>query len=291
MQGTQATGLICAALAAICFGAIPTLAGVAYTYGVNPITVIVFRAFVGLLGGLILTVSLKRTLVVPREAWPAVLGTSFGLFLISFCYMYGVSLIPVSLAVLILYTFPFMIVLSDMVINRRRPSLSVAGAVIVAFAGLGLALGPSIAELDWRGVALMLAAAVGAVLSMMFGARASRHIGIIRLTVWTHIIAAPAFLLTVPLLGGIALPEAEPGWWSLATIGVFYMAAVLFLFAAISFADPVPASIILYFEPLVAIATAAILLGERLTGLQYLGAALVIVAVLSVTRQTSAVNP
>jgi len=291
MQGTQTTGLICAALAAACFGSIPPLAGVAYANGVNPITVIAFRAGMGLAGGLLLTVLLKRSFTVPKAAWPAVLGTTLGLFLISFCYMYAISLIPVSLAVLVLYTFPFMILISDSVINRRRPGLPLIMAIVVAFSGLSLALGTTLAELDWRGVALMLVAAIGAVLSMMFGARAGRHIGIIRLTVWTHMIAVPAFLVAVPQFGGFALPQADPGWWSLAAIGVFYIAAVLALFAAVSIADPVPAAIILHLEPLVTIAAAMFLLSESLTGTQYLGAALIIVAVLSVTRQTSAVKP
>lgn len=65
----------------------------------------------------------------------------------------------------------------------------------------------------------------------------------------------------------------------------FYCVAIVSMFTAVKWIGPVKTSLMMCVEPLVAISFAIVLLGERLTMQQLIGAALVIVAVVAVQRQ------
>ncbi len=86
--------------------------------------------------------------------------------------------------------------------------------------------------------------------------------------------------MVLPILGGLVLPETGAGWLGLGGLCVFYVGAILSMFAALRAAGAVPTSLIFNLEPLVAIVAAAILLGERLMPVQMVGVALVIGALM-----------
>ena len=86
------------------------------------------------------------------------------------------------------------------------------------------------------------------------------------------------------LAGGVALPATEVGWLGFAGAALCYVVAVMTQFAALSRADPTRAALIYNLEPLVSIGLAALLLGERLSGQQLLGAGLVLAALALSTR-------
>ena len=77
-------------------------------------------------------------------------------------------------------------------------------------------------------------------------------------------------------------PRSGPGWATLTTSTGFYVLATILLFTAVKMIGPLRTAIIDNSAPVWAILLAALLLHERLSGVQLFGGALVIGAVLLV---------
>ena len=103
---------------------------------------------------------------------------------------------------------------------------------------------------------------------------------------YSNLVGAGTIPLFLPILGGFVLPETGAGWLGMGGLCVFYVAAMLSMFAALHAAGAVRSSLIFNLEPVVAIVAAALLLGERLMPVQMGGVALVIGALMlaSLTR-------
>lgn len=280
-------GLLFAFLAAASYSFSITAAGVAIAAGSDPVTVVALRAGIGLPGALVMVWWMKPTLRVERSAYTAVLFVAMGILMVNYGYMGAIPYIPVSLAVLIFFTFPLIVLLLSSLLARTVPPLASLAACALAFLGLALALGPSFATLDWRGVPLAGMAAAGATLTFFFGAKAARRMSIAGLTLHTHLLVVPAVVAVMMATGGVNPPELERGWWGIGLTGIGYLCGMIFQFLSVRLAEPAPSAMVFNTEPLITIALAALVLGERLSLLQYLGGLAVIGAVLVAARQTA----
>ena len=264
-------------VAACSFGFITTLSRLAYDAGGTPVTQVFLRfiAFVAIVGPLM--AALGRPIRLPRSGLAASLGIAVLMLMMSAGYLFSVAYIPVSLAAMIFYTFPLMVGLLSAA-TRREPVTAVKiVALIGAFGGLALALGPSFASLDPRGVALALAAAVGVTLTTLYGVRAmGRHDGL-AFNFWTNVwmlVVATSFVLTQ---GGLAWPGTVVGGAAAIVGTLLYVVAFIAWFAALRLIAPTYGAVMLNVEPVVSILAATLLLGERLGALQIAGVALVLI--------------
>ena len=269
--------------AAASFGLITVLARLSYDGGGTPAMVNLFRlSFAVLAAGGLLAV-IRFPLRVPTSALPAIVGVSVSLFAGSFCYFYAVVYIPVSLFALIFYTYPFMVAVYTSIAGRTPLGP-------MRWMALAVALSPSSGDLDWRGIALSLGAAVFITSLFAFSARALRHVDVIPLTFWSNLGTVLLVGAAVPFLGGYALPTSQVGWAGMLGASACYMFAVLCQFSAIGWAGPARTAIYFNLEPIVTMAAAALLLGESLLPLQYVGALLVIAA-LTLAARADLVRP
>ena len=270
--------------AAASFGLITVLARFSYDGGGTPAMVNLFRlSFAVLAAGGILAL-MGISLRVPRPALPAIIGVSVSIFGASICYFSAVIYIPVSLFVLIFYTYPFMVAGYTSITERTPLGPLRWMALAVAFAGLAIALAPSSENLDWRGIVLSLGAAVFVTSLFAFSTRALDHVDVIPLSFWSNLGGALLALAVVPFLGGFTLPTNQVGWAGTLGASACYMFAVLCEFSAIRWAGPARTALYFNLEPIVTMAAAALLLGESLLSLQYFGASLVIAALALAAR-------
>lgn len=279
-----ARGSFMALGAAASFGLITVLARLSYDGGGTPAMVNLFRLSFAVLAAGALLVLLRIPLRVPRPALPALIGVSVSLFVASICYFYAVVYIPVSLFVLIFYTYPFMVAGYTSIAGRAPLGPARWIALAVAFVGLAIALSPSSENLDWRGIALSLGAAVFITSLFAFSTRALCHVGVIPLVFWSNLGAVLLVGAAVPFLGGFTLPTSQEGWTGTLGASACYMFAVLCEFSAIRWAGPARTALYFNLEPVVTMAAAALLLGESLLLLQYVGALLVIAALVLAAR-------
>ncbi len=275
----RALGVALVVCAAICFGVAPSFARLAYQGGVDVLTLVTLRCAVS---ALVIFAGLR---LMRRPTRPAS-GTrrrhlALGITMVasSYGYLGAISTIPVGLAVLILYTFPLLVGLISRFTGGRPLTPLRLGAVIVAFLGLALAVGVSFETLDPRGIALALLAAVAISIQITWGAGLIRRSSPVMVTFHMMISASVMLGVALALAGGPVFPDGADGW--LATIGVVtaFLVAMLCLFAGLGQIGPVPAALVANLEPLVALGTAFVILGETLGPLQLVGAAMVLSAV------------
>ena len=218
----------------------------------------------------------------------ALLGLCSGF--LAACYLSALSYVPVAMAVTVFYTFPLILILAAPLSGGGRITGWRMAAFAVAFAGICLAVGPSFAALDWRGLALAFAAAFAS--AAMFTITATLKQDRLTLLFWVQI-AALTILLPTAFLSGVAGPERiAPVWLAVAiAAGGFYVGMTCQMAAAPHLA-PATVGLLFLIEPVVAIIAAALLLGEALGPVQAAGVALVLAGLaLDVWRQSRPVAP
>jgi drug/metabolite transporter (DMT)-like permease len=273
-----------AAGAAASFGVITTIARIAYDHGASPAAVMELRFLAAALVMALIAGLSGRSFALPRRLWPRAIGVALGNFGVTLGYLFSVAYIPVSLAALIFYTYPLMVAAAVPFMERSRLGALAAIAFLLAFAGLALALGPPLAELDWRGVAWALLAAASAVLLFLLSPRLMAECDSVVVSCQVNLFATVLLVPPVLLMGGFALPAAATGWAAIAGASAFHIAGTLAMFAAFRLTGAARAALVFNVEPLVAIAAAAALLGESLTLVQLAGVAMVMAALMLATR-------
>lgn len=171
------------------------------------------------------------------------------------------------------------------VFSRRRPSVWVVGAAVISFVGLILVTGTEGLAMS-RGDLLTLGCALAFALHIVALSRyAPLHPVVPFTTVQLGLTAALAFPLTF-LVEGFAFPARET-WAAIALTGLGVSAgAFLLQIWAQTILGAATAAVVLAAEPAFAVATAWVVLGERLDSRGWIGSALIVAAIyLAVTRQ------
>lgn len=201
--------------------------------------------------------------------------------LVGIAYLSSVAFIPISVAVVVFYTYPVLIVLAEPFVTRTSFRADRLMLALIAFIGVAIVVGPDLHGLDPRGLALALLASLSAV-AQFFAAAHCARIPTLPKLFWSHVVILPVALVIMLITGGFHSPEAfllAPG----AVIVTYggYIAGFLFQILALARIAPGPAGLAFCAEPVVAVALAAIVLGERLGPLQYAGGALVIAVLIA----------
>jgi drug/metabolite transporter (DMT)-like permease len=270
-------------LGATTFGLVTTQSRLAYDVGSNTLTVVLVRAttFALLFGGCLLL--RNRPARLTFSGFIATLWMAALLMVMSAGYLGAVAYIPVSLAALIFYTFPFYVAILASLTGREPMTRTKAAALVVAFAGLVLALGPSFDELNWRGIACGLAGALAMGITVTFGGPVMRRHDPLVVNVCTNAWMALGLGAYMAIAGGLALPTAGVGWFGIGGATLCYLVAYTAWFLSLRLVDPIRVAILFNIEPVVTITAAWIVLRERLGPIQLLGGVLVIAAVVAMT--------
>ena len=283
-------GSIIATCSAITFGVLTTLGRLAYDGGSNPLTVVLLRlvTFIVIVGALLLL--LRRPGRLPRRALLGTLWMAVTLAMVSLGYLGSVAFIPVSLAALILYSFPLLVGMIAAAAGRERMTIAKAVALLTAFIGLGLALGLGIESLDWRGVACAMVAALGMALTVTFGGEVMRAEDTLVMNFYTNLWLLIGLAAYMAAAGGFLLPSTGLGVIGAAGVCVTYVGGFVSLFVSLRMISPVRLAALFNIEPLVTVVAAWLLLGEVLGVMQLIGAALVLGSIVAITLASSRIR-
>jgi drug/metabolite transporter (DMT)-like permease len=222
--------------------------------------------------------------VNPRDLWRLAALGIFGVAGANITYYLMIRETTVATAIIIQYTSP-LLVLGYGVLSRDEGFSTVkVVAALLSLAGCALAVG----ALDTAALTLTplaLIAGAGSIITFAFLTVYTRKV-VARMPSWTAVLYALAFaslmwaVINPPWV--IARESHPPGLW-IALVG-FAIISVLIphsLFAAgLRSIVPSRAIITSTLEPVIAIGSAAIVLGELLTALQILGAVTVLAAII-----------
>lgn len=256
---------------AVFFSLITTFSRLAYDAGANPLTLVEARsaAFVIVIGAFQLIA--RRSLTLPRRTLIATFPMSVGIMLMSIGYLASVYFIKVSLAVVILYSFPLLVGILAAVSGRERIALPKALAMLVAFGGLVMAIGLETESVDWRGVALVVMAALGIAGNLTFSGPYLDGVDSLTVNVWNNFWGAVVLGAYLALASGVALPETGQGWAALGAVIGCYLVGLGCMFGALKYLPPSQAAVMLNLEPVISIIVAGLLLNEVTHLLQWLG--------------------
>jgi drug/metabolite transporter (DMT)-like permease len=205
----------------------------------------------------------------PRIALMGVLSGATGA-----CYLSAITFVPVAIGVSIFYTFPLILILVGPFTGSGRITPARIAAFAIAFVGILVCVGPSLSGLDWRGLALALAASLAC--AGLFEVTARVKQDQVRLLFWVMVFAQvfiiPAALVAGPPSGAALAAAAAP---IIASAIGFYLGFAGQVVAGRALA-PATVGLLFLLEPVVAILSAQWLLGETLSPVQAGGIALVI---------------
>ena len=164
-------GITVAVAAAAAFALANTSASVAYHGGSNALTVAATRFLVPTAALVVWLRASGVSLVLPkREAFvAAALGVLTALY--SWALLRSLSSIPFALAVLIFYLFPLMAAVIVAGFGWEKFAWKTGAAIVLAFAGLALALDVRGSNLNTEGVALAVFAALGLAVVIVVSSR------------------------------------------------------------------------------------------------------------------------
>ncbi len=200
----------------------------------------------------------------------------------AYCYFLALEHAQASLVALLLYLFPAFVAILAVVFLRERIGLVTAGALVLALCGTFLVVGGGSGRP--LGIALGIGAAVIYSIYITVGSVVTRGLDAIAVSTIvcaSAAVVAGAIVVVLAVAGRAAsFPESARGWSSLAAIAIVCTAmAILAFFAGLRLLGATSTSVLSTVEPVVTVGLATWLLGESLSGVQEVGAALVLAAV------------
>jgi len=287
--------LILATLGAIAFSGKAIIVKLAYRYGVDAVTLIMYRMLFALPIFAVMAwwASRGKPALTRQDGW-GIIGLGFtGYYLASFLDFAGLSYISASLERLILYLNPTLVVLMGLVLYKRHISRRQALGMAISYCGVLLVFGHEI-KLEGAdaalGALLVLGSAVSYAIYLSFSGEMVKRLGSLRLVGLATLVAClfciAQFLVLRPLSAAWVAPEVI--WLSILNATLCTAAPVLMVMMAIERIGASLAAQTGMVGPMSTIAMGALLLGEPFTLWVACGTALVLTGILVFSRGAKA---
>ncbi|WP_210493111.1 DMT family transporter [Microvirga antarctica] len=274
-------GLLLALASASLYGLNIVYAGAASLAGVPGPALVVYRVLLMLVLISAASVVAKSRMKVAEGERGIVLVLGLSTAAVGLCYLSSVAFIPVTVAAVLFYAYPSLIVLASPLVEGTPLTARLLGVVALALLGVVMVVGPAFDHLDWRGLALALAAAA-ATATQFFAAARCRKTPIVAKVFWVHLIVLPTALAVGMLTDSLVSPRmlAFAPLAVAMTIGG-YLLGFLLQVAALGRLSAATAGIAYCIEPVVSAVASTLVLAETLTPVQILGGSLVLCAIVT----------
>jgi drug/metabolite transporter (DMT)-like permease len=283
-------GALLIALSATAFGTLAIFGRYAYADGLDTFTVLALRFSIA-------AVIMAAILIVRREAWPRgrVLFQLIGMGALgyvgqSFSYLTAIKYASAGLVALLLYLYPaFVAILSAIFLKEKFTRLKIVALIIATF---GAALTANPQGGTWTGILLAISAAAIYSVYIIVGTHAMKSVSAWQSSTVIFASAGAVFWL-LTAINGPRLPQSSAGWVAIAAIVVIATIVPVSAFlAGLKRIGPTNASMLSTLEPIVTVLLAAWLFSEVLQTAALIGGALILIAVILLTRsELSQVDP
>jgi drug/metabolite transporter (DMT)-like permease len=286
-RSPERVGVVLCAVAAASFALQPVLVRIAFDGGATVASVGALRfalaaAVLGLVARAAIAAAPLRMLAAPFALGLTIYGLETGLFFAS------LERIDVSLASLLMCSYPVLVVGGAVLLGRERASRRRALALAVALGGVVLVLAGGLGgALDPFGIVLALAASASYAGYVLISDLLLGRTQPLVLATMLCAGAAIAFTLAGTATGSLAAPTPSALLVVAAIALVATVLPIAAFLAGVRRIGPSRATILGTIEPPVTIALSALVFGERLGPLQLVGAGLVVggVVILQLRRR------
>ncbi|HQR99967.1 MULTISPECIES: DMT family transporter [unclassified Polaromonas] len=287
----MATGLLLATFGAIAFSGKAIIVKLAYRYGVDAVTLIMYRMLFALpIFAVMAWWASRGKAALTRKDWQGVLWLGFtGYYLASFLDFAGLAYISASLERLILYLNPTLVLLLGLVLYRRRISAAQIMGMAISYSGVVLVFGHEITllgpEAAW-GALLVFLSAVSYAIYLVYSGEMVKRLGALRLVGLATTVACLCcilqFVLLRPLSAAAVAPEVI--WLSVLNATLCTAAPVLMVMMAIERIGASMAAQTGMVGPMSTILMGVLILGEPFTAWVAAGTVLVIAGIFVFSR-------
>jgi len=280
-----------ATFGAIAFSGKAIIVKLAYRYGVDAVTLIMYRMLFALpIFAVMAWWASRGKPPLTRKDWLGVLWLGFtGYYLASFLDFAGLAFISASLERLILYLNPTLVLLLGLVMYKRRVSAPQIIGMAISYCGVVLVFGHEItlqgADAAW-GALLVFLSAVSYALYLVYSGEMVRRLGSLRLvglaTTVACLLCLLQFVLLRPMSAAAVAPEVI--WLSLLNATLCTAVPVLMVMMAIERIGAGMAAQTGMVGPMSTILMGVLILGEPFTAWVAAGTVLVIAGIFVFTR-------
>lgn len=268
-------------VAATSFGVGDTFAKVALASGTDVLTLALTRGIAGI-GILFLYLHVGAP---PVPALPRARAIALALGVLFAVIIYGlfraIELITVPMAVLTYFIYPLLTGIAGAIFGVERLGWQGGLAAIVAFFGLALTIGAYPHQLAIAGVGFAVGAAVCRTAFLLIARTELQKLDP-RLTTWYSLISSTAiFAIAAVATRNWQTPQTAGGWIAILVVSVCTAVATLTLYISTVRIGPFRSAVIMNLEPLLATLLSAALLGDVITPVQSIGAAVMLAAVVA----------
>jgi len=275
-------GYLLVLVSAICYGLQPFFAYFAFNDGANPVGLLTARFGVA---ALVLLIWLKlHNISLPRpKQFIQSLLIGFGYAGAALGYYSASHSTSVSLAVILMFSFPAFVTLYAILILREPTTLAKLTSMVLAIGGVVLATGVDL-QGELEGILWALFAAVSYGSAIIYGSHSARPENPVA-SACVILIAGALVFITASLFQPSSLPQTSTGWSAILGLAIFATIAPIATFISGSpRIGASNASTLSTLEPVVAVLIAVALIGEQLSVMTYAGGLLVLIAAILLAR-------
>ena len=225
--------------------------------------------------------------VDPRDLWMFIGTGVCSIVFFNVCYFTTIEMLPLSVASVLLYTAPCMVMVMSVAIFGEGLTGSKVLALVSAFAGCILTTGVlgGAGGISPLGILIGLGSGFGYALYSIFGRFAAMRYPPTTVTAYTFIVAAACLL---PFSSPSEVVSASSDWKALAVMVALGILCTLIPYVLYTWGlermDPGKVSVLAFVEPMVATVMGFAVFGEAVDPSGLLGIALILVSVVLLSR-------
>ncbi|MET0310951.1 MAG: DMT family transporter [Burkholderiaceae bacterium] len=284
-------GLALAACGAIAFSGKAIIVKLAYRYGVDAVTLIMYRMLFALpIFAAMAWWASRGKPPLTRRDWAGVVGLGFtGYYLASFLDFWGLQYVTASLERLILYLNPTLVLMLGWVLYRKRFSRIQIAGMAISYVGVLLVFGHEL-ELDGGrtafGALVIFLSAVSYAIYLVYSGELVQRLGSLRLVGLATSVACLFCLLQFVVLRPMSATAVAPEviWLSVLNATLCTAVPVLMVMMAIERIGAGLAAQTGMIGPMSTILMGVVILGEPFTAWVAAGTVLVIAGIFVFTR-------
>jgi drug/metabolite transporter (DMT)-like permease len=284
-------GLLLAAAGSIAFSGKAIIVKMAYSHGVDAVTLLMLRMLMALpMFALMAWWAGRGKAPLERQDWLGVLGLGFcGYYLSSFLDFLGLQYISASLERLILYLNPTLVLVLGWFLYKKRIAQRQAVAMAISYSGVLVVFGHELSLAGTNaalGALLVFLSAVTYAVYLTYSGQLVKRLGSLRLAGWASTVACVFCLLQFALIRPLDVSQMHEQvlWLSLLNAVVCTALPVLLVMMAIERIGPGLTAQTGMIGPMSTLLMGVWILGEPFNGWIIAGTVLVLSGVFWVTR-------
>lgn len=267
---TQTKGILITLLAAACFGAASPIAKFVYRYDVTVGNVLLWRFIIAtaLVWGYILLFRKDLNLRLRKEQilMMVVVG-GFAHFLTTQCYFSALKHVPISMHIMIFYTYPFIVNMLSVIFFKEAISRIQLLSLMAAFVGILMTVTLDDIRMSLIGILFSVGAAIAnTVYILCLGKRSVTELDSVVVGAYSSFFAGVSYFLYCLARGELRVDMPLPCWAGIIAMAVFTTAVgAIALSLGVKIIGSAKAAIVSVFEPIEAILLGVLLFHEKIT--------------------------